>query len=298
MLDKLRWSARRFALSLVAILALGLVWSGVAQAEPALWAIKDKDSTIYLFGTIHVLRPETQWRSAKIDKALADSGDLTLEIIGADDPAVMQPLVMTYGLDREHPLSGKITPDQFKHASELAQLGGVPPQVLNMMRPWMAAVSLSLAPVIKAGYDPKSGVEQVLVKDAVAAGKAENALETPEQQIRFFADLPPKTEADFLAQSLKDADEGVGKIAQMVAAWAAGDTKTLESIFVSEMKGDYPALYDLLIVQRNRNWAQQLKTKLAGKGVSFVAVGSGHLVGPDSVQAQLAKLGVTAERVE
>ena len=137
-----------------------------------------------------------------------------------------------------------------------------------------------------------------MVKDAVAAGKAENALETPEQQIRFFADLPPKTEADFLAQSLKDADEGVGKIDQMVAAWAAGDTKTLESIFVSEMKGDYPALYDLLIVQRNRNWAQQLKTKLAGKGVSFVAVGSGHLVGPDSVQAQLAKLGVTAERVE
>ena len=156
----------------------------------------------------------------------------------------------------------------------------------------------AVAPVIKAGYDPKSGVEQVLVKDAVAAGKAENALETPEQQIRFFADLPPKTEADFLAQSLKDADEGVGKIDQMVAAWAAGDTKTLESIFVSEMKGDYPALYDLLIVQRNRNWAQQLKTKLAGKGVSFVAVGSGHLVGPDSVQAQLAKLGVTAERVE
>ena len=84
----------------------------------------------------------------------------------------------------------------------------------------------------------------------------------------------------------------------MVAAWAAGDVKELEGQFISEMKGDYPELYDLLIVKRNVDWAGQLKIKLAGKGVSFVAVGSGHLVGPDSVQAQLAKLGIQAERVE
>ncbi len=294
MLGKLGRSARRFAAGLVSVLAIS--FAGSAFAEPALWAIRDKDSTIYLFGTIHVLKPTTQWRSAKIDKALADSGDLTLEIVGADDPAVMQPLVIKYGLDPAHPLSGKIPADQFKHASELAKVGGVPPQVLDMMRPWMAAVSLSMVPVIKAGYDPKSGVEQVLTK--AAAGKPEKAFETPEQQIRFFADLPPKTENEFLTQTLGDADEGVGKIDQMVAAWAAGDTKTLEEIFISEMKGDYPALYDLLIVKRNENWAQQLKTKLAGSGVSFVAVGSGHLVGPDSVQVQLAKLGIKAERIE
>jgi len=84
----------------------------------------------------------------------------------------------------------------------------------------------------------------------------------------------------------------------MVAAWAAGDVPALEAEFISEMKGDYPELYDLLIVKRNEDWARQLKTKLAGAGVSFVAVGSGHLVGPDSVQVQLAKLGIKAERVE
>jgi uncharacterized protein YbaP (TraB family) len=287
---------RRAAAGLASVLALG--FAGSALAEPALWAIKDHDSTIYLFGTIHVLKPDTPWRSAKIDQALKSSGDLTLEIVGADDPAVMQPLVVKYGLDPARPLSSKIAPDKYQHAVEVAQASGVPPQALGMMRPWLAAVSLSMLPVIKAGYDPKSGVEFVLANEVRAAGKAEKAFETPEQQIRFFADLPPKTEADFLNSTLDDIDEGVGKIDKMVAAWAAGDVAELEAEFVSEMKGQYPELYDLLITQRNQDWAQQLKTKLAGSGVSFVAVGSGHLVGPDSVQAQLAKLGIKAERVE
>jgi len=287
---------RRAAVGLASVLALG--FAGSALAEPALWAIKDHDSTIYLFGTIHVLKPDTPWRSAKIDQALKSSGDLTLEIVGADDPAVMQPLVVKYGLDPARPLSTKIAADKYQHAVEVAQASGVPAQALGMMRPWLAAVSLSMLPVIKAGYDPKSGVEIVLAGEAKAAGKAEKAFETPEQQIRFFADLPPKTEADFLNATLDDIDEGVGKIDKMVAAWAAGDVAELEAEFVSEMKGQYPELYDLLITKRNQDWAQQLKTKLAGSGVSFVAVGSGHLVGPDSVQAQLAKLGIKAERVE
>lgn len=287
---------RRVAAGLISVLALG--FAGTALAEPALWKIQDADSTIYLFGTIHVLKPSTVWRSPRIDKALKDSGDLTLEIVGADDPAVMQPLVMKYGLDPNQPLSGKIDAAAFQKASALAQAGGVPLQLLNAMRPWLAAVQLSLIPVIKAGYDPKSGVEPILAAEVKAAGKPEGAFETPEQQIRFFADLPVKTEVEFLSSTLDEADEGVGKIDKMVAAWAAGDTAELETEFVTEMKGQYPELYDLLITKRNQNWAGQLKTKLAGKGVSFVAVGSGHLVGPDSVQVQLAKLGVKAERVE
>ncbi|ADG11327.1 TraB/GumN family protein [Caulobacter segnis] len=296
MLRDLNRSARRLWTGMISALAVAV--AGPAFAEPALWAIKDKDSTIYLFGTIHVLKPDTQWRSAKIDQAFKNSGELTLEIVGADDPAVMQPLILKYGLDPAKPLSSKIGPEAFKHAAELAQGGGVPPQALEAMRPWLAAISLSMAPVIKAGYDPRSGVEQVLAKSAAETGKAKNALETPEQQIRFFADLPAKTEADFLRATLDDVDEGVAKIDTMVAAWAAGDVAELEKQFVTEMKGDYPELYELLLVKRNQDWASQLKTKLAGSGVSFVAVGSGHLVGPDSVQAQLAKLGIKAERIE
>lgn len=287
--------ARRALLGAVAVLSLGLAAPAVAQ--PALWAIKDQDSTIYLFGTIHVLKPQTAWRSPPLDAALMASDELVVEVLGADDPAVMQPLVIQYGLDRAKPLSAKLAPNDFKRVLILSQGMGVPPQTLEMMRPWLASISLAMLPVIKAGYDPKSGVETVLQAQMAAAGKPATSLETAEQQIRFFADLPPAAEVEMLKATLADAEAGVSKIDAMVAAWASGNVKVLEDEFITEMKTDYAEAYEVLITARNRDWSRQLKTKLDGKGVSFVAVGAGHLVGPDSVQAQLAALGITAERV-
>lgn len=295
MLRTLSKTARRLLVGVASIIALGA--AAPAMAEPALWAIKDKDSTIYLFGTIHVLKPDTQWRSPAIDKALKDSGDLTIEVLGAEDPAVMQPLVLKYGVDQATPLSKKLSPEDYKRIQVLAQGAGVPPQALEVMRPWLASISLAMLPIMKAGYDPRSGVEQVVQAQMKAAGKPATSLETAEQQIRFFADMAPKVEVEMLKSTLDDAEEGPGKIDKMVTAWAAGDTKELETEFVTEMKADYADVYEVLLTDRNIAWSKQLKTKLAGSGVSFVAVGAGHLVGPDSVQAQLAKLGIKAERV-
>ena len=288
-------SVRRALMGLVSILLLSL--AAPAMAEPALWAIRDKDSTIYLFGTIHVLKPQTVWRSPRIDSALKASGDLVVEVLGADDPALMQPLVLKYGLDRTTPLSSKLSPDDLKRAQALAAAAGVPPQTLELMRPWLASISLAMLPVIKAGYDPTSGVDQVLLAQMKTAGKPASSLETADQQVRFFADMSTPVEVEMLKSTLDEAETGPAKIDTMVAAWASGDLKTLEDQFVTEMKGDYPDVYGVLLTDRNRDWAQQLKTKLAGSGVSFVAVGAGHLVGPDSLQAQLAALGITAERV-
>jgi uncharacterized protein YbaP (TraB family) len=295
MLRTLSTSARRLLVGAISLVALGA--AAPAMAEPALWAIKDKDSTIYLFGTIHVLKPDTKWRSPTIDKALNDSGDLTIEVLGADDPAAMQPLVLKYGVDQTTPLSKKLAPEDLKRIQVLAQGAGVPPQALEIMRPWLASISLAMLPIMKAGYDPKSGVEQVVQAQMKAAGKPAASLETLDQQIRFFADMPTKVEVEMLKSTLDDAEEGPAKIDKMVTAWASGNTKELETEFVTEMKADYADVYDVLITDRNVAWSKQLKTKLDGKGVSFVAVGAGHLVGPDSVQAQLAKLGIKAERV-
>ncbi len=289
-------SARRTAIGLVSLLALGL--AAPAAAEPALWVIKDQDSTIYLFGTVHVLKPATQWRSPRIDQALKASDDLVIEVLGADDPAVMQPLVMQYGLDRATPLSQKLSAKDLKRAQGLAQAAGMPPQAMEVMRPWLASISLAMLPVIKAGYDPRSGVEQVVSAEMKAAGKPASSLETAEQQIRFFADMSTKTEVEMLRATLDDAEAGPAKIDSMVAAWAAGDTAALEEQFITEMKTNYAEVYGVLLTDRNRDWARQLKTKLAGSGVSFVAVGAGHLVGADSLQAQLATLGVQTERVK
>ena len=287
-------AVRRFTLALIAILAMG---ASPVLAEPALWSIKDKDSTIYLFGTVHVLRPTTQWRSARIAKAFEAADDVVMEIEQPEDPASARALMLKYGVDRATPLSSKLKPESYAKLQAAAQ-GMVPPQALDVMRPWMAALTVSLAPLLRAGYDPESGVEKLLTAQAKAAGKPVSAFETLEQQVRFFADMTPAQETQLLESTLDEIDEGPAKIDALVAAWAAGDQAELKRQMIDEMQRDYPDVYKLLLVDRNRDWARQLKTKLEGSGISFVAVGAGHLTGQDSLQAQLAKLGIKAKRVK
>lgn len=288
-------SVRRFALALVAVLAMG---ASPVLAEPALWAIKDKDSTIYLFGTVHVLKPTTQWRSPRIAKAFQDADDVVMEIEQPEDPATTRALMLKYGVDPAAPLSGKLKPERYAKLRAAAEGMGFPPQALEPMRPWLAALTVSLTPLLRAGYDPESGVEKLLTAQAKAAGKPISAFETMEQQVRFFADMTPAQEAQLLDSTLDEIDDGPAKIDALVAAWAAGDQAELKRQMVDEMQDDYPDVYKLLLVDRNQDWANQLKAKLAGSGVSFVAVGAGHLTGPDSLQAQLEKLGIRTERVE
>jgi uncharacterized protein YbaP (TraB family) len=288
-------SARRFALALVAVLAMG---ASPVLAEPALWAIKDKDSTIYLFGTVHVLKPTTQWRSPTIAKAFQDADDVVMEIEQPEDPATTRALMLKYGVDPAAPLSTRLKPESYAKLQAAAQGMGFPPQALEPMRPWLAALTVSLTPLLKAGYDPESGVEKLLTAQAKAAGKPISAFETMEQQVRFFADMTPAQETQLLESTLDEIDDGPAKIDALVAAWAAGDQAELKRQMVDEMRTDYPDVYKLLLVDRNQDWANQLKTRLAGSGVSFVAVGAGHLAGPDSLQAQLEKLGIKAVRVE
>jgi uncharacterized protein YbaP (TraB family) len=287
--------ARRFALVLIAFAAMG---ASPVLAEPALWAIRDKDSTIYLFGTVHVLRPTTQWRSPKIAKAFQDADDLVMEIEQPEDAATTRALMLKYGVDQAAPLSSKLKPESYAKLQAAAQGMGFPPQALEPMRPWLAALTVSLTPLLKAGYDPESGVEKLLSTQAKAAGKPISAFETMEQQMRFFADMTPAQENQLLESTLDEIDEGPAKVDALVTAWASGDEVELKRQMVDELQNDYPDVYKLLLVDRNHDWARQLKVKLGGAGVSFVAVGAGHLAGPDSLQAELGKLGVQVERVE
>lgn len=293
MLSTLARGARRLAL---AATALALAAAGPAAAEPALWALRDADSTIYLFGTVHVLKPGTEWRSPKVAAALGRSDELVLEVLGADDPKAVQPLIARYGVDPAGSLSAKLSDADRPRLAAAAKAMGLPDGAMEPMRPWLAALTLAVLPIVQAGYDAKSGVETVLTAEAKAAGKTLGALETLDQQLRFFADMPPEVEVALLSATLDDVADGPAQLDRMVAAWAAGDMAGLEREFVEETRRDYPQLYRVVVVQRNEDWAGQLARKLEGSGVSFVAVGAGHLVGPDSVQAQLEKRGLRVER--
>ena len=262
---------------------------------PALWVIKDSDSTLYLFGSVHVLRPTTGWASPRVEAAFDSASDIWFEISNPDDQAAVMPLIQQHGLSPDTPLSSRLTPEENVELEAAAQAMGASAAQLQPMKPWLAALSLSVAPLVKAGYDPKSGVELVLKARAEAAGKPIHGFETIDKQIGILAGLPEDVQMAFLRETLKDYENAVTLLDTMVEAWAKGDVGTLDRVMVEEMKEASPALYQALLVDRNTDWADQIQTLLEGSGTAFIAVGAGHLTGDESVQAILQQRGVTVE---
>ena len=268
--------------------------------EPALWVVRDADSTIYLFGTVHMLRDTTQWRTPKVVAALEESQELWVEIAELGDPAAsaaaMQKLVPQLGMDPARPLSSKLPAEDQARLKDVSTRLGVQPAALEGMRPWLAAMTLSLLSFQKAGYKPEAGVDMLVIQAFRKAGKPVKGFETIEQQLRFFAGFPPEVELQFLQSTLRESDRAVEMLDQTASAWARGDMETFDRVFAGQMREYSPELHRVLLADRNEAWAARIQERLKGSGVSFVAVGAGHLSGPDSVQEKLRARGVGTTR--
>ena len=271
----------------------------VPQAEgagPALWVVRDADSTLYLFGTVHVLRPTTAWGSPRIDAAFDSADQIWFEISNPDDQAALLPLIQQHGISPDHPLSSLLTAEEMTDLNAVAAAAGMPAGQIDVFRPWFAGLVLSIAPSIKAGYDPQSGVELILKARAEAAGKPIQGLETIDKQIAILAGMSEADQLAFLRSLLEAWEDATVELDRMVGAWATGDVALLEEIAVDEMKSESPVLYDALLVRRNTDWANQIQTMLEGSGTVFIAVGAAHLAGDDSVQEILEDRGIAVTR--
>jgi hypothetical protein len=283
---------------LLVLLPLLFLLCGNAIARPAMWQAKFGDSTVYLFGTVHLLPNDTDWRFPALNDALSKSQTLYIELTD-DDQASMTALVMRYGMDTEHPLSSLLSDSDNTALGKAAQLAGLPggATALQPMKPWLAALTLAVAPLMKAGLDPAAGVDKQLQAQMTRAGKPVHGLETAEQQIRFLADLPEPLQIAFLRDTLRDVEKDKAELLSLIDAWKRGDVAAIAKLENDELKTKEPALYQKLLVQRNQDWAARIKDMLRQPGTTvFVAVGAAHLAGPDSVQAQLAKIGVVAQQ--
>jgi uncharacterized protein len=288
--------ARRALAWLLGAVAASVIIALPAKAEPAMWVIRDKDSTIYLIGTLHLLRHEAEWDSAKVKTTVTESSELWLEVADIDDDAAAMPLIAKYGMDPEKTLSSRLNALQKEKLAKVAATYGVPQKILEPMKPWMAALTFSVLPWLKAGYDPKAGIDRFLKGQAEKEGDKIFGFETSEEQIRFLADLPESEQVAFLDQTLSDVEKGVTQIEKLAKAWIDGDNETIASFLIKELKEEAPSLYEKLVVQRNIAWSNKIAEILKGSGVQQIAVGAAHLAGPDSLQVQLAKRGIKAER--
>jgi len=267
--------------------------------SPAMWTFSDEDTTVYLYGTVHLLKPDVTWRSPALEAAFSEADTLVLEadLSSPENQAGMQKLVMEYGAFSDgQTLTGLLDDDDEAAVSAALQASGIPMQAVDTLKPWMVGLRLGMMQIMKAGYDPQSGVETVLL--AEKGDKKLSYLETAEAQIKTLGGAPLDEQVQGLMATLGTMELGEEYLDTLVAEWADGDVKGIGTMMANPAMFGTQDAYDALLTTRNKNWIPGIKALLDEPGTKLVAVGAGHLAGPDSVVGMLKKEGIKVKAVK
>lgn len=284
----------------LAVAAAGASTAADAKAaKPAMWQVYDSDTSIYLFGTVHLLPPGTQWRTAKFDQAAKEAGTLVVEtIIDETNPRVfaaeLARISIRPGLP---PIVSRVPPDKQAALRAVIAKSGIPEAALNNMETWAAAFALLQLQFKELGVSGSDGVELALRKTFNQAGKPVEQLETNAQQLGFFDTLPEAAQRDLLEGAIETPAAAKQQFNSMLAAWMSGDVNAIARTFNAELAKS-PDLREALLRRRNANWSYWLASRMQRPGTVLVAVGAGHLAGDDSVVEMLKKRGYRVKRVQ
>jgi len=287
---------RRFVLGLVLAVCLlcGVTphWC-VADQHHILWEVKGKHNTVYLLGSVHVLRPEDSALPAEALRAYRLSKTLVLELdLSATD--VAQSLVTETTelamLPEGQTLASALGPELYAKFKTHAAAVGLDAELIERFQPWFAAMSLEQAELLKAGFDVSSGVDMQFAQRAQTDGKQIVGLETPGDQLGIFAHLTAQQQRDYMRSTLAESDTNANEANEIVRAWQSGDTVKLQQLLREETR-DSPELFRKLTVDRNRKWLPRIEQMLADDDNYLVIVGALHLIGHDGVIELLQRDG-------
>ena len=290
---------QRFVAPVAALLSIGSAAQARAPqtAKPALWQVSDADTTIYLFGTIHLLPSDLKWRTPTLDQALTSSQELVVEtIIDDKNPAKLMSAMASIGLAKGlPPIVERVPPAKRAALPAAIKKSGVPETAYNAMKTWMAGFLLLSNQFRDMGLS--GGVEGALRNDFIASNKPIGELETNLEQLSFFDRLPEAAQRNLLEGALEQNTTVKRDFGGMLDAWSRGDVKGIAKTFDHDLSTS-PELRDSLIRQRNANWSKWIERRMTQPGAVLNAVGAGHLAGPNSVLEMLKKDGYKVQRVE
>ncbi len=268
-------------------------------ARPAMWKVSDADTTIYLFGTIHLLPPNTAWRTPVLDQALARSDGLVVEtMLDESDPRALLAELTRVGLrDGLPPILDRVSPAKRPSLAAAITKTGIPLAMFNRMESWAAAFTLLGAQFRTLGLSGGEGVESSLRKTFASAGKPVGQLETNAQQLGMFDQLSEPAQRVLLESSIDQPGGAKIQFDQMLNSWTSGDVSGIARSFNDQM-GTSPELLETLLARRNASWASWVEQRLASPGTVMLAVGAGHLAGNQSLQRHLARRGVRSDRIQ
>ena len=268
-----------------------------AAAKSFLWRVQSATGStpVYLAGSIHMLSADVYPLNPAFERAFEGAGTLVEEIdLGqalTSVPAVLQKGLFSDGrtLDRV------VSKSTFDLLSARLKESGLPAEMVGQMKPWMVAMLLMTTATQNAGLNPALGLDQHFFERATSAGKPVKGLESLESQVDRLDGLSPAVQEQMLRSTLTDLERERENLKQLIDAWRRGDAPSLERILLADFK-DYPAAYQSLIVERNRDWVGQIDACLMQRAPCFVVVGAAHLVGPDGLVALLQRKGYRVEQ--
>ncbi|TXH85077.1 MAG: TraB/GumN family protein [Pseudoxanthomonas sp.] len=275
---------------------------------PLLWKVSDKDNAVYLLGSFHLLRPGDYPLSSDADAAFADAERVLFELSPEEmrSPALPQLMaqaaIRTDGKTLQQDLDAE-TWARFEawgrtNQATLQQMG-LSPQMLTVFEPWFIAVTISIVEMTKQGLDPKLGLDNHFMDQALAAGKPTGGLERAQEQIAVLDGMDATEQRQFLAESLQEAEKGAAETQRLHAAWRRGDAEELWNGMVADMRTQYPRLYQRINVDRNDALVPKIRRILdqPGDDDALVVVGALHLLGDDGVVEKLRARGYQVERI-
>jgi hypothetical protein len=284
----------RLAALLLGLGATVAVPGAHAAERSVLWSVRGAHNTVYLFGSIHVLRPGDAGLPRAAAEAYAEAEQLVMEI-DMDDPAMADPVAMATQMQRSAMLPAgqslrSVLGADYAAIAERSRAAGLDLALLDPFAPWFVATMLLQLEIAQRGFDPAHGVEQQLADRAVHDGKPILGLETPGQQFAVLGGLSLAEQKRFLLLTLEETEESDAELEELLAAWRTGDTAVLARV-LSEAFEEFPELYRPLTEDRNRAWLEDLEELLDDRDDYLVVVGALHLVGRNSVVDLLRQRG-------
>lgn len=269
------------------------------RATPALWEISDADTTISLFGTMHVMRPGVDWFNGEVRTAFDEADELVLEGLELA-PVEQQRITMDLAIDKTgQALRSKLDDSERMRYENVMYSLGLPTNSFDAFEPWMAALTLSVIPMMQAGYQPDLGVESVLTKAAQASEKPMFGLEGLAEQLGFFDTLSESLQFDMLNGTVLGINEIRMMIHEMDTLWRSGRIDELGQMMLTTMTGygDNDEFIAVLLTNRNKAWAEWVEQRMDQPGNVFMAVGAGHLAGDGNLRQLLEAKGYSVRRL-
>lgn len=284
---------RHLAAFLVAVALATAAWPAAAD-RAALWSVQGERNTVYLFGSIHVLRAGDVGLPRAAEDAYEDAEQLVMEI-DMDDPAMADPMAMAVQMQSYARLPpgqslATVLGDDYERVAAKLEEAGLDPALMDGFAPWLVGMLLLQVEIAKRGFDPAHGIEQQVSERAIRDGKPILGLETPADQFAVLAGLSLANQKRFLLMTLEEAEHADARLDRLLTAWRTGDTATLANVLAAEFEA-FPELYRPLTEDRNRAWAERIVALLDDRDDYLVVVGALHLVGRNSVVDLLRERG-------